>query len=61
MLGHLSETEIYRQPRAHEQEWRITVSRAHRGRGLGLRDWEPMISSDVDPEDRPIRHRYKNG
>jgi len=25
------------------------------------RDWEPMISSDVDPEDRPIRHRHKTG
>jgi hypothetical protein len=24
-------------------------------------DWEPMMSSDVDPEDRPIRHRHKSG
>jgi hypothetical protein len=24
-------------------------------------DWEPMMSSDVDPEDRPIRHRHKTG
>jgi hypothetical protein len=21
-------------------------------------DWQPMLSSDVDPEDRPIRHRH---
>jgi len=24
-------------------------------------DWEPMMSSDVDPSDRPIRHRHKAG
>ena len=24
-------------------------------------DWEPMMSSDVDLEDRPIRHRHKTG
>ena len=24
-------------------------------------DWEPMMSSDVDPEDRPVRHRHKTG
>lgn len=23
-------------------------------------DWEPMMSSDVDPEDRPVRHRHKS-
>ena len=24
-------------------------------------DWEPMMSSDVAPEDRPIRQRHKAG
>ena len=24
-------------------------------------DWEPMMSSDVDPEDRPIRRRHNAG
>jgi hypothetical protein len=24
-------------------------------------DWEPMMSSDVDPDDRPARHRPRAG
>ena len=24
-------------------------------------DWQPMMSSDVAPEDRPIRHQHKSG
>ena len=24
-------------------------------------DWEPMMPSDVDPEDRPVRHRHNTG
>jgi hypothetical protein len=24
-------------------------------------DWEPMMSTDVDPQDRPIRQRHKAG
>ena len=27
----------------------------------GHEDWEPMMPSDVAPEDRPIRYRHKVG